>query len=162
MVNNAWGEKQCSARLNHVQILENKGAEAVKSGGKCVRRESRKRVIKKGIHLFLRMPSLKSTFFVGVIACVFSTCVFQFSTVIGHNHSNFHARSFARAHHSSFTVNEGCAFDLNGGPKRLPDSLTRVVESIISHPPFPFPSKTTATLTHAATLHVLFLHNSSF
>ena len=109
-----------------------------------------------GIYQFLRLSSLKMNFFAGVIACVFSTCVFWFSTVIGHNDSNLRTRSFARAHHSSFTVKEGCAFHLNGGSKRPPDSLTWVVESVISHPPIPFPSKMTATLTHAATLHVLF------
>ena len=124
----------------------------------CIAKAQKQRC-QRGSIIFCDCPPFEVNFFAGVIACVFSACVFWFSTVVGHNDSNLHARSFARAHHSSFTVKEGCAFHLNGGSKRPPNSLTWVVESIISHPPIPFPSKTTVTLTDAATLHVLFFHN---
>ena len=52
-----------------------------------------------GSIIFCDCPPFEVNFFAGVIACVFSACVFWFSTVIGHNDSDLHARSVARAHH---------------------------------------------------------------
>ena len=106
---------QCSAKMS-------KKSEKISSGSRS------------GSNIFCDCVAKTQHFLRVSFAFVFGICVVCFRTVIGHNVSNFRSRFFARAHHSSFFVNEDISFRLNRRSKSPSDFLTSAPSCHLASP----------------------------